>query len=84
MSLYEKKKSGKSVVRPPFIGFIKNNYLRRLAMILFAPLMFVFVCTINVLQAMLWLFKCLLINIKGVYVGIKRFWHHPRTKDEPI
>lgn len=74
------KEDGKTIVRPAYIGFIKNNAIRRALMILLAPLIIALTLALNVLLALL---KCLIsfvLDIKNLKKGVMKYWDKPRRK----
>lgn len=80
-----KNEEGTLSVRPAFIGFIKNDIVRRTLCGLFYP--FVLLCTIalNLLQAA---FVSLVLFVRAVWHPLAKakplwkseIWHRPRTK----
>ena len=72
-------------VRPAFIGFIKNNLIRRTLCTLMYPFTFMFTIALNLLMAIT---VCLCVIFKAIYTPFKTFvpiwktdiWKHPRVK----
>ena len=83
-TLYEKNEHGKISIRPPFIGFIQNNWARRLSMILAAPLMILFVTALNAIQAVVFVIRCFLYDLLTMPKGLARYWHNPRNKNDSV
>lgn len=89
--IYKEKGEEGYSLRPAYIGFIKNNKLRRTMMILFIPLVLLVSLTLNILQLCVYL---TLISIRSLYdiskslfrsiINIKpnilKYWDEPRTK----
>ena len=78
------KEEGKWIVRPAFIGFIKNNYIRRTLMILFCPII---IAVTTLLNAAIGLFLCMAFIAKGLLESIvaikpnmQKLWDKPREK----
>lgn len=80
-----KNEEGTFSVRPAFIGFIKNDVVRRTLMVLFYPLVILATIVINVIQAA---FVCVFILLRSVYFPLvnarsarnSELWKRPRTK----
>lgn len=80
-----KNEKGTYSVRPAFIGFIKNDLVRRTLGILFYPFVIVATITINILQAVV---VSLIVFVRAIWVplaGITSYrkselWKRPRTK----
>lgn len=82
-----KNKEGKIVGwRPPLIGFVKNDYLRRSLMIAFLPYTMLMTIAVNLLvtfiQLLIMLFKSFYLPIKSGLFSKWALWDKPRTKDE--
>ena len=82
-----KNEQGTFSVRPAFIGFIKNDIIRRTLSTLFYPLIIVCTIAINLIQAA---FVCLVVLFRAVWYPLSKLkpmwktdiWHRPRTKDD--
>lgn len=83
-----KNESGGFSVRPAFIGFIKNDYARRVLCSLFYPLTIIVTLAFNLLQAT---FVSVILFIKAVWFPLKglktpiwktEIWRRPRTKQD--
>lgn len=80
-----KNEEGTYSVRSAFIGFIKNDFIRRTLGVLFYPFVLAATIVINIIQAV---FACVIILIRAVWfplVNIDSFrkselWKRPRTK----
>jgi len=80
-----KNEDGLYSVRPAFIGFIKNDVIRRALGILFYPLIIIVTIIINLIQA---LFVSLVVIVRAVYYPLvnitsyrnSEIWKRPRTK----
>jgi len=80
-----KNGEGTYSVRPAFIGFIKNDIVRRTLGIIFYPFVIVATILINIIQAV---FVSVIILIRAIYyplVNIRSYrkselWKRPRTK----
>ncbi|MBB1291007.1 MULTISPECIES: hypothetical protein [unclassified Pseudoalteromonas] len=80
-----KNKNGTFTVRPAFIGFIKNNYVRRTLCTIVYPLVILFTLALNFLQSLL---VSAFVIIRGFYYPLVRLrpiwkteiWQRPRTK----
>lgn len=85
MIIIFKNEKGTFSVRPAFIGFIKNNYVRRTLCTIFYPLVILFTLVLNLLQA---LFVSVILIIRAFYYPLARLrpiwkteiWRRPRTK----
>lgn len=97
MFVFQKMKDGGRGIRPAYIGFIKNDYLRRTLCIGFSPITFVVAVLYNwtklffAIAAQLSGLTCVFVYhfIRGVYVPAKGLltnwddiWHEPRKKDD--
>lgn len=79
-----KNKNGTLSVRPAFIGFIRNDYVRRTLCAIAYPLVILFTLTLNLMQS---LFVSAILIIRGFYYPLVRLrpiwkteiWHRPRT-----
>lgn len=82
-----KNESGTFSVRPAYIGFIKNNIIRRVLCTLFYPLIIICTLAINLLQAA---FVCLVVIFQAFWHPLSRLkpiwkadiWHRPRTEND--
>lgn len=82
-----KNEQGTFSVRPAFIGFIKNNFMRRTLFTLYIPATLTVTIFINLLQA---LFVCFLVIIRAVFYPILKLkpiwktevWQRPRDKSK--
>ena len=82
-----KNEKGTYSVRPAFIGFIKNDIIRRTLGLLFYPFVVLATIAINIAQALI---VCVIVLLRAVWVplaGITSFrkselWKRPRTKDD--
>lgn len=82
-----KNEKGAYSVRPAFIGFIKNDIVRRTLGILFYPFVVVATIAINIIQA---LFVCLIILVRAIWYPLINYssfrkselWKRPRTKED--
>jgi hypothetical protein len=89
MFVLMKNESGGFSVRPAYIGFIKNTYLRRLLFSLFLPITILVTLVVNLLQAT---FTSFIMFIKAIWFAFmvlknpiwkSEIWHRPRSeKDE--
>lgn len=82
-----KNEEGKYSVRPAYIGFIKNNFWRRLLCSLFYPITIVVTIIFNLLCAVLaglfMFFKAVWVPIKGIRpIWKTEIWNRPRTKND--
>lgn len=80
-----KNEEGTYSVRPAFIGFIKNDIIRRTLCTLFFPLVLVFTIAINLLQAgvvSLYLLTRAVLHplLKMRPIWKSEIWVRPRTK----
>lgn len=97
MFVFHKLKDGSRAIRPAYIGFIKNNYLRRTLCIGFSPVTFVVVVLYSwiklffVISARLLGLFCVFVYhfVRGAYVPAKglltnwdEIWREPRRKDD--
>jgi len=89
--LYKEDGEEKYTIRPAYIGFIKNNYIRRTLMILFAPILISILIVANIIQLFLYIvataifgtlkvFYNIFKNIKNIPKNMKKYWDEPRTK----
>ena len=82
-----RNEEGTFSVRPAFIGFIKNDVIRRILCELFFPLILVLTILINLIQAT---FVTIIIFVRAFWYPISRIklpwkndiWHKPRTKND--
>ena len=82
-----KNEEGTYSVRPAFIGFIKNDIVRRTLGILFYPFVIIATIIINLIQA---LFVSTVMLVRAVWyplVNISSYrksesWKRPRTKQD--
>ena len=77
-------KSGKITgFRTPLVGYIKNNFLRKLCMVIFTPYIIVMTLAVNVLVATTWyvvfLARSVKVSLKPLYTRGK-YWDKPRIK----
>ena len=80
-----KNENGTLTVRPAFIGFIKNDYVRRTLCTIAYPLVILFTLAFNLLQS---LAVSVYVIIRGFYYPLVRLrpiwkaeiWHRPITK----
>lgn len=73
-----KDEDGKLSLRPALIGFIKNNFARRLLMILLWPLTAMVTFTFNYTLASLgFVFELLRLTIKHILMLKLMPWHSP-------
>jgi len=87
MIIIFKNEKGTYSVRPAFIGFIKNNILRRSLCTLFYPLVVIVTIALNIVQVA---FVCMVILVRAIYFPLKEFkpiwkteiWNRPRTKGD--
>ena len=92
MFVIVKSKEGKWALRPAFVGFIKNDYLRRtlcsimvpvttLVTIVFNLIVHTFVCALYVVMAVIGFLTAVLrpiVNLKPIWKS--EIWERPRTK----
>lgn len=97
MIVIYKNEQGRFSARPAFIGFIKNNIVRRVLMTLFYPFVILASIIVNIIQSIyIFIFSILLSMlvflahfIKSIYYPLSKMtwfskdpvWHHPRTKE---
>ena len=82
-----KNEKGRFSVRAAYIGFIRNNAIRRLLCTLFFPLILCVTIFINIVQAIV---VCIFVLIRAVYYPISELkpiwkteiWNTPRTKKD--
>jgi|GEM_PF-1212179 len=82
-----KNEQGTFSVRPAFIGFIKNDIIRRTLTSLFFPLILFLTIVINIIQAA---FVSIILFARSVYYPLSKIkpmwktdiWHRPRTKND--
>tara|TARA_R110002167_G_C12277411_1_gene614712 strand:+ start:160 stop:441 length:282 start_codon:yes stop_codon:yes gene_type:complete len=80
-----KNEEGAYSVRPAFIGFIKNDIVRRTLGVIFYPFVIIATILINIIQAA---FFSVIMLIRAIYhplVNIRSYrkselWKRPRTK----
>ena len=84
MGLYRLNHKGIGVIRPPFVGFIKNNWLRRFCMVVTIPLMISLVVTFNAMQAVVFVIRRFIYELCAIPKELARFWDKPRTKNDLI
>jgi hypothetical protein len=80
-----KNEEGTLSVRPAFIGFIKNDVVRRVLCSLFYPVTLVCTIALNLLQAAL---VSVVVFVRAVWYPLSKvkpiwrteIWHRPRTK----
>jgi hypothetical protein len=80
-----KNEEGTLSVRPAFIGFIKNDVVRRVLCGLFYPVVMLCTIALNLLQAA---FVSLVLFVRAVWYPLRKakplwkteIWHRPRTK----
>lgn len=80
-----KNKEGKLTARPAFIGFIKNDIIRRTLCILFYPIIIVLTIDINLIQASV---HSLIMFVNAIWHPLtnttsfrkSELWKRPRTK----
>lgn len=83
-----KDESGKARVRPAFIGFIKNNFLRRLLCGLSSPFVVALTIVINLLVVAIAFTGA---TFRAIYTPLTSWkpiwkteiWNRPRTKANP-
>ena len=84
-----KNKDGEFVAwRPPFIGFVKNNYLRRGLMILFLPYTVMMTIAVNLVVVAIasaqMLVKAVYKPIYSAFFAPWALWDRPRVKGRKI
>ncbi|TMO43170.1 hypothetical protein CWC25_13270 [Pseudoalteromonas sp. S4389] len=89
MFVIYKNEQGTYSVRPAFIGFIKNNFMRRTLSTLYFPATLILTIFLNLLQAMV---VCFLVILRAVFYPILKLkpiwkteiWQRPRDKSKPM
>lgn len=82
-----KNEKGTYSVRPAFIGFIKNDFVRRILCTLFFPFILLLTILMNILQAA---FVTVVLFVRSVWYPIYELkpiwkceiWDRPRTKSD--
>ncbi len=89
MFVFVTDRKGKQSIRPMYIGFIKNNFIRRLLMCLIAPITLLLTLCVNLVIA---LAKTLLVFVVSLWTAVyspvsklkmpynTELWKRPRTK----
>lgn len=88
MFVIMKNESGGFTVRPAYIGFIKNDIIRRVLCSLFYPLTVIVTLAINLIQAsivsLILFIKAVWFPLKGLLIPIWKteIWQRPRTEKD--
>jgi hypothetical protein len=67
-------------LKVPYIGFIKNNQLRRVCMVISMPFVFVLIMMLNFVLSICVYIGTIFLNIKSIKNSFIQVWEKPRVK----